>query len=397
MAGWLPVKVALLSDCYLPRLGGIEVQVDGLARRLVTAGHEVDVYTATAGPGGEHGGAVVEHGGVRVHHFSTPLTFGVPVNPLSTKPIRDLLAAGGYDVAHAHMGVVSPFATATIGAAVGVGIPTAVTWHCMLDRSRPLFRALGHARRWREAGAALSAVSRVAAGRVEGVAGGPVAVLHNGIDVAAWRTQDGREPLPRSVTLPDRDEDSRPGREAGEGPVTLVSAMRLVRRKRPDAALEVVARAGETVGSGAVRLDVFGDGPSRRHLEREMEQRGLAGAVTLRGRVTRDELRAAYAHADAYLSTTRLEAFGIAALEARAAGLPVLALRGSGIEDFVTDGVDGLLADDDAGLAAAVARLVEQPDLLGRIREHNRTVPPAQDWEQVLGATLAEYDRARVG
>ena len=53
-----------------------------------------------------------------------------------------------------------------IGAAVEVGVPTAVTWHCMLDRSRPLFRALGHARRWREAGAALSAVSRPAADRV---------------------------------------------------------------------------------------------------------------------------------------------------------------------------------------------------------------------------------------
>jgi glycosyltransferase involved in cell wall biosynthesis len=396
MAGWLPVKVALLSDCFLPRLGGIEVQVDGLARRLVAAGHDVDVFTATPGPDGEHGGAVVDHDGVRVHHFSTPLTFGVPVNPLATKPIRDLLAGGGYDVAHGHMGVVSPFATATIGASVEVGVPTAVTWHCMLDRSRPLFRALGHARRWREAGAALSAVSRVAAGRVEDVAGGPVAVLHNGIDVCAWRPDDGPAPAARSRSLPAQVEVSRPGRATG-GALAVVSAMRLVQRKRPNAVIDVAARVVEAVGPGRVRLDVFGDGPARRDLERRLADRGLSDVVRLRGRVTREELRAAYTHADAYLSTTRLEAFGIAALEGRAAGLPVIALRGSGIEDFVTDGVDGLLADDDPGLVSALVRLFDEPGLLDGIREHNRTVPPAQDWEHVLAATLTEYARASGG
>ena len=46
-----PVKVALLSDCYLPRLGGIEVQTHDLARHLVALGHEVEVFTATPGPG----------------------------------------------------------------------------------------------------------------------------------------------------------------------------------------------------------------------------------------------------------------------------------------------------------------------------------------------------------
>ena len=171
-----------------------------------------------------------------------------------------------------------------------------------------------------------------------------------------------------------------------------MSAMRLVRRKRPDALLEVAAGV---LAGGGVRFAVYGDGPSRRDLEREIGRRGLADTVHLRGRVTRDELRAAYRHADAYLSTTRLEAFGIAALEARAAGLPVLALRGSGIEDFVVDGVDGLLADDDAGLAAALLRLRDEPGLLDRVREHNRAVPPEQDWAAVLDRTLEEYARAR--
>ncbi|MSX95581.1 MAG: glycosyltransferase, partial [Actinobacteria bacterium] len=44
------MKIALISDCYVPRLGGIEMQVHDLARHLQLAGHEVVVVTTTAGP-----------------------------------------------------------------------------------------------------------------------------------------------------------------------------------------------------------------------------------------------------------------------------------------------------------------------------------------------------------
>ena len=63
------------------------------------------------------------------------------------------------------------------------------------------------------------------------------------------------------------------------------------------------------------------------------------GWVSLPGRVSREELRRLHWDSDLYLSTARLEAFGIAALEARTAGLPVVARRGTGADDFVEDGV----------------------------------------------------------
>ena len=45
------MKIVHLSDCYLPRLGGIEMQVRDLARRQTAAGHEVHVITTTpSGP-----------------------------------------------------------------------------------------------------------------------------------------------------------------------------------------------------------------------------------------------------------------------------------------------------------------------------------------------------------
>src|SRR5699024_7516036 len=45
-----PLRIAIVSDCYVPRLGGIEMQAHDLARNLVAAGHEVVAITPTAGP-----------------------------------------------------------------------------------------------------------------------------------------------------------------------------------------------------------------------------------------------------------------------------------------------------------------------------------------------------------
>jgi glycosyltransferase involved in cell wall biosynthesis len=220
----------------------------------------------------------------------------------------------------------------------------------------------------------------MAAERVASIAGGvDVRVLGNGIDPAAWAPQADR--MPRA-----------------DGVVRVTSALRLARRKRPGAILDVLADARAKVpGEVQMVADIFGDGPQRPILQRELDRTELADWVTLRGRVSRDELRAAHQGADLYLSTARLEAFGIAALEARTAGLPIIARRGTGVEDFVSDSVDGLLADDDAGLATSLARLATDTAAREEMARHNRTVPPAQVWPAIVAATLAEYDRATAG
>jgi glycosyltransferase involved in cell wall biosynthesis len=273
---------------------------------------------------------------------------------------------------------VSPFATDMADAALRVGLPTAVTWHCLMERSRPIFRLTGHARRWARRGAALSAVSGVAADSVRAIVGGEavVEVLPNGIDVGTWAPPHVHEPAP------------------GE-PVRVVAAMRFAARKRPIAVLEVAAAAREMLPADArFTLDLLGEGPERPRLEHFAAAHHLQEWVRLPGRVSRDELRRRYWAADLYLTPARLEAFGIAALEARTAGLPVLARSGTGVGDFVADGVGGVLAPDDDALAAALARLVLDSALRRRLAEHNRLTPPAQSWERVTATVAAEYARA---
>ncbi|MCB5992681.1 glycosyltransferase family 4 protein [Janibacter melonis] len=391
------MKVALLTDCYPPRVGGIESQVADLAAHLVDDGHEVEVFTATTGAAGQSRGDV-EEGPVRVHRLAEPL-LRVPVNPFAVPELRRRLAAGSFDVAHVHVGVVSPFAWDAARVSTGLGLPTAITWHCVLHRAAALYRASGVLARWTGRGAVLSAVSTFAAGQVRAAApaGTQVAVLPNAIDLDRWRPH-----LPRSTGRDDDQYGVVAGGEGGStagdggsaagdgGPVRLVSTMRLAPRKRPLELVDAFVAAG--LGDRA-RLEVVGDGPLRDRLERRAAELPT-GQVVVRGRLPREDLRALYADADGYLAPTRLEAFGIAVLEARAAGLPVVAMGGSGVDDVVDDGVSGLLVPDDAGLTRAVARLVTDDALRARMAAHNRTTPPRQVWSHVLPEVLAEYERA---
>jgi glycosyltransferase involved in cell wall biosynthesis len=368
------VRIVHVSDCYAPRTGGIETQVRDLARAQAAAGHEVHVLTATPGERGERGGVVEDDGGVSVHRLGARLPFDLPVNPAAVPAVRALLTDLAPDAVHVHAGVVSPFAFDGARLALDVGAPLAITWHCMLDGTIPAMRAAVARTRWRDAPVALSAVSAAAAERVSAAFGTEVAVIPNGMDVERW-----------SPHAPPR----------ADGVLRAVATMRLAPRKRGGALVAVVEDAMTQLAPGSLNVDVFGDGPSRERMARSIHRRGLDDVVHLHGRVPREELWAGYQGAHVFLAPAVLEAFGIAALEARSAGLVVIAHRGTGVAEFVTDGLDGLLVDDDAGMARALVRLVRDPDLRARLQSQSRSARPPFTWDRVLARAEAEYARAR--
>ena len=143
-----------------------------------------------------------------------------------------------------------------------------------------------------------------------------------------------------------------------------------------------------------VRLEIFGDGPQRGDVEKAITRLGAHGWVTLAGRVSREELLARYAVADVYVSPAELESFGIAALEARTVGLPIVARAGTGIGEFVTDDVNGYLAESDDEMVRRLTTLAVHQSVRGRMAAYNRATPPIQDWTTVTTMAEGEYARA---
>lgn len=344
------MRILHVSDSYLPQLGGIELHVDDLAARQRALGDDVSVATLT--PGGDDPPADV----VRLPHTGRFPGVGT----------RRRLSAlvDGYDLVHAHASLVSPLAWGAVDRAARVDVPTVVTLHSMLPGGvaahtvRPL---LGRVPRT----TVLTAVSTAAAAALRRVVPGrEVLVLPNGIDPRDW------QPL---------------GVRAPGGPLVLVSTMRTARRKRPLPLLEILRQVRHTVPAQIpLRAVLIGAGPLDRAIRRELDASGLGSWVVQSGQLDRAEILRVLSAADLYLAPARLESFGIAALEARCAGLPVVGMARSGLRDFITDGRGGHLVDDDEQMAAVTARLLTRPDELAAMRTYNLSHAVPADWSAVL-------------
>lgn len=380
------MRIVHVSDCYAPRTGGIESQVRDLAAHQARAGHAVHVLTATADAAGAHRSTVTEPSGVRVHRMASAVTFGLPVHPLGGRLLHRAIARLDPDVVHVHAGLVSPFANDGARAARALGVPLTITWHCMLNGVEAAIRVGARLTGWRTSPVALNAVSRVAADRVAAALGrDDVGVLTNGLDLARW--------VPGEATGEGDDADV-------ERPLRVVVTQRLVRRKRSVHLVRAVARAAEILGRDAtgarrIHLTVAGSGPDEAAVRREAARLGFADGVDVLGRVDREAIPELYARQDVYLSGARLEAFGIAPLEARAAGLVIVARTGTGIAEFVTDGVDGFLVPDDDALVDSLVLLASDVALRRQLLAHNRRVAPDTDFARVVIDAEREYARAQ--
>jgi len=339
------MRIAHVTDCYLPRTGGIELQVHDLAAQQRNAGHDVSVLTCTDGPAMDGVRRLERHG----------LEAVLPT----------------YDAVHAHTSLFSPFAWT--GAAIGstLGRPTVITMHSVPPPGW-LLRGVSAAGGWRRLNVQWTAVSEVAAAPLRQMLHGPrVEILHNGIDPAEWK---------------------QPGRTGADSELLVVSVMRLAQRKRPLPLVRVLERMRRHLPrSVRVRAVIVGDGPQRAAVRRSLSRRGMADWVDVPGRLTRAEIRLLYGHADLYLAPATFESFGIAALEARCAGIPVVAMECGGVGEFVTNGLEGQLVSSDREMARVAARLLAHPDELGALRAHNSSSEPDMTWDRILARSLRAY------
>jgi len=352
------MRVLHVTDSYLPTLGGIELHVRDLTARQQAAGHDVSIATRT--PPGHAGGPGPDVRRVRGARRA-PLTELAP------------------DVVHAHVSIVSPFALGTARRSALLGIPTVVTVHSLWTHVGclpELARELWGMRRWNVTWAA---VSEPAAQPVRDLLGVPVHVVPNAVDLAEWRPFD---------TVPD-------------GAPHVLSVMRLTGVKRALPLVHTLRRAARAADFTAT---VVGDGPQREAVQRYLRRHGLAERVRMTGALDRSEIRGLLSRASIFVAPAHRESFGIAALEARASGVPVVASSRSGIATFIEHGRDGLLGASDREVGDHLVALLRDPGLRAQIARHNRLVPPAYGWDQALarndevyGVTMAAHAQRRAG
>ncbi|MEO6412244.1 MAG: glycosyltransferase [Pedococcus sp.] len=197
----------------------------------------------------------------------------------------------------------------------------------------------------------------------------PVQVIDNGIDLSRFR------PAPSA-------------RESGEA-LRLLLVGSLDERKDPLRALRLVR------GLPGVQLTLVGDGPLRAQVDQELRDHAEDGSVRVLG--VRSDIANLMAESDALLVTSRHEGFGLAAAEAMACGLPVLAPRLDGLAGTV--GAAGLLhtpgSDEEA--RRDIMRLRDDPDLRRRLATAARAASAEFDINKTAKAHATMYESALGG
>jgi len=144
----------------------------------------------------------------------------------------------------------------------------------------------------------------------------------------------------------------------------LLLAVGMMRAGAKRQSYHVLATALSQLTDRDWRLVVAGDGPCREEITQELESLTPGRAVFL-GQLDDAGLANAYAACDMLVWPAIDEAFGMALLEAQAAGLPIVAGKQRGVPDIVSSGITGLLPppNDTDAFAAAVRRLLDDDNL----------------------------------
>jgi glycogen synthase len=385
------MRIFMLSWEYPPRvIGGLARHAEGLSRALASLGHEVHVVTL------DFPGAPYEEADslLYVHRVAVDLpaptfhTWVLLFNHFFEKRVGQLAKKYGQpDIVHVH-----DWLTVSAGVASKhlMRAPLVMTFHSTESSRSSSFRTpesamVGGLEWWGSYEAAkVIAVSewmksevvsqfKVPPNKVVEIPNAvDMAKFEKSVDVAATRRKWNVQPGERLIAAVGRLTSQK-------GFDDLIRALPVVQKSIPGA-----------------KLLVMGDGYMRGELEALAKGEGVAARTTFAGFVSDDDLVDAIKSSDMVAVPSRFEPFGIIALEAMAAGVPVVVSRVGGLAEIVEDGIDGLEVDPNSphSIAEATIRLLSDQALASRLTARAREKVKTYNWKRWAEKTLEVYEAA---
>lgn len=176
----------------------------------------------------------------------------------------------------------------------------------------------------------------------------------------------------------------------GDGAPVVSIVGRLVPQKEHERFLHAAKRLTEE-GPPAHFL-VVGDGALRQQLEQQADALGLNSQVRFTG--VRDDARALISRSDLIVFSSAWEGLSIVALEALAAGVPVVSTDVAGMRELLSGGAGQIVPHDDEALAAAIGKLLRDPDLRARTGAEGRRLHGERySTARMTGAYREIYER----
>jgi 1,2-diacylglycerol 3-alpha-glucosyltransferase len=353
-----PMRIAMFSDSYYPYVSGVTRAVATMKDTLLSLGHEVVVFCPN------YPDAKPEIGVIRLASVKAPTYAGyyvaIPFFPTVIRQVRRFSP----DVIHVH----SPFNLGMMGLWAGrqQNVPVALTYHTMYNMYSHYFPLIGQSvsravertafKAARKADAVITPSGAIARYLAERGATSKAIPIPNGIPIAEF--QGGN---PRYL----HDYHGIPA-----GTPIVLTCGRLGKEKNLEVLLASFAKVTQRINANLV---LVGDGPLRDVLKEEAESLGIRDRTHFIGIVPPDMMTHVYAGASLFMFTSLTDTQGLVLVEAKAAGLPAVAVGALGVVDMVQDGIDGFLCPNDPDeISRKTVSLLENPALLAQMSDNAR-------------------------
>jgi len=356
-------KVLITAPYFKPRSGGVEEYAYQIAKGLqVLKGW--DVVVVASGDREEIKTGSYEN--LKTYYLPHRLKFSnTPFGFSWYGELKRIIAVEQPDIIVAHAPVVGML---DITARAAKNTPFVITYHTgtmlkgrnTIDRIIRCYERLVLPHAFHKARMIICASSYVQRSELVKPYAGKSAVVPPGIDLDLFR--------PPSASYAD-----------GHGILHVGGLKSGEDHKRLDTSLRVAAALKQRYPD--VRLTVAGNGDKQQHFEILAQKLGIAGQVEFRGRLHGQSLVNAYQCADVLIVPSQKDARPLAALEAMACGVPVVASAVEGIPDLVEDGEFGFLVelDDIDGFVTKIGELFDDGALRRRLSENARRVAMERD------------------
>lgn len=327
------MKIAIVTDTYLPQINGVAKTLGKLVDYLLTKGHEVVVLMP-----------YIEH--MEVDYIKTIPSYNFPIYPEHKIAIprqfmfNKFLGQFQPDIIH----IATPFTMGFLGLIYAnlSKVPFVTSFHTNFDHYSHYF-GFGFLEEWiwnlltwfHNQGQKTYCPSKATYNLLVSKGFTNVEVWTRGIE--------------RTLFSPFNKDDQLRKTWSGEDKIFILYVGRVSPEKEVGLLLEVLKKMKNKT---KVHLVITGDGPLKSLLEKKAPQN-----VSFTGFKQGGELAKIYASADIFTFPSRTETFGNVVLEAMASGLPVIGVNSGGVTDIIEHGVNGFLADP--GNSSEIARYLD--------------------------------------
>jgi len=384
-----PLHIALVTNSYYPHIGGVETAVQEIGRELVRKGHRVTVITARnplSAPAYEKVDGlpvhrvpmfmpgVAMHGGGRQYILAALKLVATPVIPASCLYTAVRIFAGDLpDLVNVHY--IGGNALCGIILSRLLRVPLVVNIHGEDIARDPVKSRL------------CRILVRFALGQSQAVLCNSAYLQQLAVQIAPAISHKS-EVVGNGVRL---EEFERVESYISNVPY-IFGIGRFVHKKGFDRLILAFAQAKPHLGNA--KLVLAGDGPDRADLQQLAATCGAGGNIEFPGLVNHHSAISLMKGAQIVVVPSRREPFGIVAVEAMAAGTPVIATAVGGLAEIIRDGGNGILVPDGRPdeMAEAMQMLWQQPAIRAKLAaEARRTVEARYTWSQVTQRMLEQY------